>query len=490
MNDAALNVLIIDDEKSLCDALVRFVGKIGTYNIFPLYDATNALALIKAERIDLLITDVGMPEITGIELAAMVKKEHLRVEIILVSGQNEIIDSINALELGVYDFLRKPVDISKLATIIRDIEKKKNKTAVKHFELQALLEADRVSLDSVELPDEYLAFHEHIGRIVIASDAMKGIYRKLVKIHDFPEIPVLIEGRTGTGKEIIAKLIHYKTMGDDRPFVGINCAAIEKSLFESELFGYARGAFTGADPEGKAGKIELATGGSLFLDEITEISPDLQTKLLRVLQEKEYFQVGGNRKKSVAARIICATNKNIRKMIREGTFREDLYFRLDVCKVTIPPLARRREEIVPLALEFLGELNAKKIKRIVAIEGKALSLLYSHDWPGNVRQLKNAVTKAFLFSDSDLLTKEDFRFLYRRKSRAANTIDPDNFMLPDNPFELNKFTEDIIRMTLEKFKGNKSKTAEFLGLNRLQLYNRYKKILDRYADEMEKVSDK
>ncbi len=312
---------------------------------------------------------------------------------------------------------------------------------------------------------------------------MKIIYKKLMKIHEYPEIPVLIQGRTGTGKEIIASYIHFQNKGMEKPYIAINCAAIGKNLFESELFGYVKGAFTGADPNGKDGKIKLAEGGSLFLDEVTEISPDLQTKLLRVLQEKEYYKVGGNKKYKVNTRIICATNKNIKRLIREGKFREDLYYRLDVCKVIIPLLNARKEEIIPFSLFFMNLLNKQKKNPIKSVESKVLEFLKNYNWTGNVRQLRNAITKAILFNDSGTLRTEDFSFLERKESKRLKMLITDNFLLPEKPFNIEKFTKEIIIKTLNKFNGNKSKTAEFLGLNRLQLYNRYKTIVDKYAQK-------
>ncbi len=487
-----MNVLIIDDEKSLCDALAGFVEKIGPYTVSTLCDSRQAVDMIRQKSIDLLITDVRMPRISGIQLAETVRRANLPVEVVLISGQSDIIESINSLELGVFDFLKKPVDLKKLAEIIREIEKKKRRNEAGPLSLQDIFESRKVELKDLEPPAEWLFTHEKIGTIIIASEIMRNIFKKLLRIQEYPDIPVLIEGRTGTGKEVIARLIHYRTMGEERPFIGINCAAIGKDLFESELFGYARGAFTGAEPGGREGKLALAEGGSLFLDEISEISPDLQSKLLRVLQEKEYYPVGGNQKRTVKSRIICATNRNLQRMIGEGTFREDLYYRLDACKVTIPPLNRRREEIIPLAYIFILEMNARKSRKIREAEGEALALLHRYDWRGGVRHLKNAVIRALLFNDSSTLRVQDLDFLVlKKKDRVQPGIfDPGNFELPERPFPLNDFIEEIIRKTLVRFAGNKSRTAEFLGLNRLQLYNRYKGIIEDPARGPKRVLGK
>jgi two-component system response regulator AtoC len=480
-----MNILIVDDEAQSCEALAGFVEKLGGQNVFTCTDSRDATRLAGERQIDLIVTDVRMPHVSGVQIAQEIRHLRPACEVVLISGQSDVIESINAIDLGVFDFLKKPVEVVQLAALIQEIEKKKRHTGVESPSLPTLFNQDVINLSDLAVPPDGIFVKGPSGPVVMAAEAMMSIYKKLKKLQEYPDIPVFIEGRTGTGKEIIAKLIHDETMGPEKPFVGINCAAIGKDLFESELFGYVKGAFTGADPGGKEGKIALAEGGSLFLDEIAEISPDLQIKLLRVLQEKEYFPVGSNQRKRVNARIICATNRNVKRMIRDGTFREDLYFRLDVCKVSIPSLKKRREDIIPLAVTFIKELNERKTNPVTSIEGRALKLLYEHDWPGNVRQLKNSLTRAILFNDSGTLKERDFDFLTKKKAVGPNKLNPDDFLLPDKPFRLDDFIDEIIRKTLARFGGNKTKSAEFLGLNRLQLYNRYRRNIDSNHEKSE-----
>ncbi|MBN2440765.1 MAG: sigma-54-dependent Fis family transcriptional regulator [Spirochaetales bacterium] len=480
-----MTICVIDDEEFLCDALALYISKLGPYTVHKLTDPRKVVNLISTHTIDLIFTDVRMPHLSGIDVANEVKKQQVNTKVVLISGQSDIIESINAFEIGVYDFLIKPVDVNKIIEIIRSIEiqNEQQRKSTHIFNIDDISPEEEVVIDDILFPPEIYVTRAGVGEIIIASEAMKSLYKKIKKIHDYPDIPVFIEGRTGTGKEVIARSIHYQSPDIVTPFIALNCAAIEKNLFESELFGYEKGAFTDAQASGKTGKIKLAEGGSLFLDEITEISIDLQSTLLRVLQEKEYYKVGGNEKQKVNTRIICATNRDIKELVAQGLFRQDLFYRLDVCKVTIPPLNQRREEIIPLLLLYIKEMNRKKKIKVKKIAGDVLIFLYHYDWDGNIRQLKNAVTKALLFNESKLLSMNDFDFLEKTKKTGLTITTIDDIELPEEPFSLEQLNETIIRKTLIKFNGNKSKTAQFLGLQRLQLYNRYKKIIDGYENQ-------
>jgi two-component system, NtrC family, response regulator AtoC len=305
---------------------------------------------------------------------------------------------------------------------------------------------------------------------------MHSIYKKLKKLEEYSHIPVLIEGETGTGKEIIAKYIHYENSSNKGPFIGLNCSNLSKELFESELFGYGKGSFTGADSKGKEGKIKLAQNGTLFLDEITELSLDLQAKLLRVIQEREYYKIGDNTKEILDTRIVIATNKNIQELISEKSFREDLYYRINICKVTIPPLRDRKDEIIPLSIFLLQNLRNELGKTINLVEVDALEELKNNTWPGNVRELKNFLTKLLLFDDNKTITCDRVKSLLSNENNKKETIPFDfkNIIISDEPLNLDELNHEIIKKTLEKFNGNKSKTAEFLGISRIQLYGRFK----------------
>lgn len=473
-----MNILIIDDEKECGDALEFYISKLGNYNITKSYDGIEGLNLIKKKNYDLVFSDVDMPNIDGIEFTKIAKHRNKNIEIVLVSGKKNIIDSINAIEYGALDFLTKPADGEKISEIINKIDQKnKNKSKNKKSELidvTKLPDDEIIKLNDFNIQNNNIYYNKDIGRVGIFSDVMKNIYNKLKKLHEFPEIPILIEGRTGTGKEIIARYIHFESSRSKEPFVALNCAAINKDIFESELFGYEKGAFTGSNPNGNEGKIKLAENGTLFLDEITEMPIDMQSKILRVLQEKEYYKISGNIKQKVNTRIICATNSNIKTHVKNKLFREDLYYRLNVCKINIPSLSKRKEEITPLTFLFLKEINKLNKIKIIGLEAKILKLLLEHNWPGNIRELKNVIVKMILFNENEILKAENFKILHKSKNNKNIKFDPDNVDLPGAPFSLEIFNKKIIEETLKKFNGNKTMAAKFLGLNRKQLYNRYK----------------
>jgi len=323
-----------------------------------------------------------------------------------------------------------------------------------------------------ELAAHYPVFYnENIGQIGFYSDEVINICHKLEKLADYPGIPVLLEGKTGVGKEVFARYCHYTGPRASAPFIGVNCAAIPNALFESELFGYEKGAFTDADAAGKAGKIQLAANGTLFLDEITEIPLTHQSKLLRVLQEREYFQVSGRVKHSVNAAITCATNKNIAQLVKQHLFREDLFYRLNVCKIRIPSLKHRKDEIIPLTLLFLRELNKKNKIPVQGIEAGFLKQLLGYQWPGNIRELKNMLTRISLFNDQGILRADAlFPVTVRKTSRI---LDADHFVIPEKSLDLEKLINNIIIKSLEKFGGNKTKTAAYLHIPRKRLYHKY-----------------
>ncbi len=305
---------------------------------------------------------------------------------------------------------------------------------------------------------------------------MDAVYKKIGKLRDFPQIPILIRGETGTGKEVLARHTHFDNPALEGDFVALNCSNLGRELFESELFGYEKGSFTGADKAGKDGKIKAAENGTLFLDEIGEIPLEMQTKLLRVIEQKEFYKVGGGPVQPVRARFVFATNRDLRDMVGKGLFREDLYFRLNLCEVWIPPLRERKEEIVPLALYLFYKIGKELGKEPAEIETNAFSLLEGHAFPGNIRELKNIITKAVIFSDNDIVLEKNIRELITRPQKSI--IDLNTLELPDQPFDFEELNIAIIKKTLKKFNGNKSKTAEYLGLNRIQLYGRYKDVFE------------
>lgn len=472
-----MNILLVDDEKDYCKDMSDFLSNFD-HNIKETYDGMSALTLIKKDKIDLVISDIKMPGMSGIDLVKEIKKEGHQLDIILISGSGDILKSINAIDLGIVDFLVKPIDVFKLAGLISLVEDKKGLKKSKDVSADNITELNDktlVEINKLKFGSDHSLSNPSIGKIGIFSEKMINIYKKLRKLQEFPEYPILLSGRTGTGKEVLAKYVHYENQKNEGPFIGINCSTINKNLFEAELFGYEKGSFTGADTKGRDGKIKLAEKGTLFLDEITEISQDLQVKLLRIIQEREYYKVGGNEKLPVNTRIICATNKDIKKLVSMGRFRKDLYFRLNVCQIKIPSLKERKEEIIPLFIMFIKQLNEEMKKKVVNIEAKALKVIREYKWPGNVRELENVITRVMLFSEEKTLKYDHFKFLKIINIEAKrSTRGIFDFELPETSFDLNDFVNEIVKKALKKFNGNKTKAAEYLRLTRIQMYRRFK----------------
>ena len=471
-----MKIYIIEDEKYSCDAIADFLSEFG-YSVNRSYLGLEALKQIENESYDLVMTDFYLPDINGKDLIEKIKKLSPETDIVLFSGQKDIIDSINALEIGIYDFLTKPINLQKLVLLIDELKNKKKE--IKKDPLDFLFFEDQkiIQIDEFFHDNKFCLNGLQMGSVGIFSEKTNRIYKKIEKLQAYPEIPVLLEGPTGSGKEILAKYTHYQNKNMKGDFIGINCSLLDKELFNSELFGYEKGAFTSADSNGKDGKLKLAENGTLFLDEITEISFDSQARLLRLIQEREYYKVGGVKKHRVNARIVCATNQDIELLSEKGLFRKDLFYRLNICRIKVPPLAERKEEILPLIFFFLRELNKNLNKNIQGIEAGVLKRLLDYSWPGNVRELKNFLTTLILFLEKPMISLAYFLENSRLKNSAEDQkklFSINDFHLPENPFDLDELNKTIVRKTLEKFNGNKTKAAEFLGLTRAQLYKRFK----------------
>jgi|GEM_PF-1104351 len=486
-----MKILIVDDDVECCTDVARFLKRLD-FTVDSSYNAKDALKLLNENIYDVILSDVSMPGMDGFSLVKEIKKKGIKTDIILISGKSEIINSIDMMDLGIYDFVIKPIDIERIIGILNKI---KNKTDDNDKKLKKSLDnifndikiKTHINIYDYDFPNLNTFENKNIEPICVYSKKMKNIYNKLQKIQEYSDIPILIAGQTGTGKELIAKFIHYEGPFQNTPFVAINCAAINKEMFEAELFGYVKGAFTGANPEGRDGFVQIAENGTLFLDEISELALDTQTKLLRLLQEKEYYKIGGSKKYFSNARFVCATNMNIESLVKKGLFRKDLYFRLNLCNVLMPSLADRREEIIPLTLYFIKTFCKKYNRIIKAIESKALLKIYNHDWPGNIRELKNLIIKSIMFSDGKILKIGDIEFLFKDDVKIVentvnlnknilleNELSSNDFVLPDDYFNLENHVRSIIEKALNKFNGNKTKAAKYLGITRMQLYNRYK----------------
>ncbi|MEK6796292.1 MAG: sigma-54 dependent transcriptional regulator [Spirochaetota bacterium] len=477
-----MKVAIVDDEKDCCDDLAGFVRLIG-HDVLTFTDPRAALAALGREKTDVIITDVNMPFLTGPALFRELRSRGNTSAVFFISGKGETIDALNAMGEGVVDFFVKPVDVKKVAEALARITvaTAENGGITAHRINEACMRDGTIALaDVVFSPADFpgIRYGDDIG---IFSAEMKAINRKLSKMREYPELPVLIEGETGTGKEWAAQFIHHGETGAAGPFVALNCATIGRDLFEAELFGYEGGAFTGADPKGRDGKIDAASGGTLFLDEVTETDSGSQSKLLRVLESGEYYRVGSALSRKANARIVCATNIAVDELAAKGAFRSDLYYRLSVCKVVMPALRERMDDIAPLAVLFFTRLNRAFKKNILRVETRALRRLRELPWRGNVRELKNVITAVMAFAEGDVITEADIVQAAPRMNEVNAVSAVGTNTVPDAPFDLQKHIKRlakeearrILDAVLIKCSGNKSKAAEYCRLTRVQFYRLY-----------------
>jgi len=481
-----MDILLIDDEPFIRDALADFLTDQLGHRVTQCASGPEALELFSNAYYPMVITDIFMPEMDGIELLKKLKEsaQSKNADVVMITAHGEMATVIESLRYGAYDYILKPVNIDELASLVSRIAEHQslifdNSELTTHFE-------ERVRAATQNEKNEYnrlkTAFEEiaGIGQVGVFSEKIREIMRISEKLHEDRVIPVLIEGETGTGKEVIAKTIHYGKEATATPFISINCSAISASLFESELFGYEGGAFTGAKKEGMIGKFELARGGTLFLDEIGDLPLDLQPKLLRVIQEREFYRVGGLKKILVDVRLICATNKNLATLVEQDKFRRDLFFRLNMGRIFIPPLRERKEEIVPLAQMFMEHAAELKKRRFQFISREAAEMLVNYPWMGNIRELQNTIDRVVLLYDDVEIRPHHLRFLDSDnnylKQESEYVLKPGSFQIPPDSLDMEELEKDIIRKAMDKFKGNKSKTAAYLRLTRSALRSRLSKI--------------
>ena len=442
-------VLIIDDEKNIREGLAAALEMEG-YTVALAADGKQGLARMVKGDIDLVITDLRMPEVSGEQVLAKVAAENPGVPVIVLTGHGSIDRAVEAMRNGAYDFLTKPLNLDQLILIVkRALESRE--LAIKHRELLEQLNS-RKSFESI------------IGK----SAEMQKIFATVRKAAD-SKASVLITGESGVGKELIANALHNLSPRRDKPLIKVHCAALSENLLESELFGHEKGAFTGAVAR-KRGRFELAAGGTIFLDEIGEIDQNVQIKILRVLQDKRFERVGGEETIEVDVRVIAATNRDLEKEIADGRFREDLYYRLNVVHIHVPPLRERRDDIPLLIASFLQEFAKENGKNIEGIDARARSALYKFDWPGNIRQLRNCLESAVVMCSSSVITLEDLP-----PSIAGSGEDALISIPAGIPME--EAEKILIQQNLAINKGNKSKTADILGIGRKTLHRK----LDEYA---------
>jgi len=434
-------ILVAEDEEITLKHILSTLEKEG-YDVTGVPDGRKALEKIDNELFDILIADIKMPGLTGIELLEKVRERPLETEVIIITGYGSISSAVDAIKKGARDYITKPFDLDELLLKVKKIHEEK----ILKKEIMAL----KISLGV----DKKITS-------VAKSQSMKNILNVVESIKD-SNCNVLLTGESGVGKSMIAKMIHFTSRRRDKPFLSINCATLTENLLASELFGYEKGAFTGA-VKTKEGLLEIADTGSLFLDEITEMSTNLQAKLLNVIEGGEFFRVGGTRPIKADVRFIAATNQNVQILISEGRFREDLYYRLNIMEIYIPPLRDRREDIEPLSLFFLQKhLSSYRKKGITGFTREAIDILNKYSFPGNVRELENIVERAIILEKNSEITSESLP--QSIKMFHIETLEPDKVKSLE---ELNKeYAENVVEM----LGGNKSKAAELLGISRTSLW--------------------
>jgi len=446
-DEIRLRVLVVDDDQAIREALSRTLEKFG-YEVVLAEDGQAGLDRLREGEIHILLADLQMPKLSGQELLKAAKTIAPDVEVIVITGHGTVEDAVEAMKDGAYDFITKPFKRVQLERTIRRAAEKQA-LALQNRRLQARL-------------DEL----QGAGSIVGTSPVMLRTL-ELVRQVAPSTATVLIQGESGTGKELIADAIHHGSPRREQAFVKVNCAALPEHLLESELFGHERGAFTGAVAR-KEGRFELAHGGTLFMDEIGDISVAMQAKLLRVLQSGEFERVGGTRTLKVDVRLVAATNTDLAGLVREKRFREDLYYRLNVITIQLPTLRERREDIPLLAHHFLRQYAAKNAKPLGGFTEEAMDLLQTYNWPGNVRELENAIERAVVLTRSDLITPVDLPETLVRSDQAARHL----VISVGTPLE--EVEDRLIDETLRYTKGDKTLAAKLLGIATRTIYRRIK----------------
>jgi len=442
-------IMVVDDEESIRQSLSGILMDEG-FEVLTAGSGEEAIRLAEEEMPNLILLDIWLPGMDGIEALKYIKTEFPAIPVIMMSGHGTIETAVKATKLGAFDFIEKPLSLEKVILIINHA-----------------LDMLRLEEENKLLKQKLTHNYELTGDSLIIQEL-----KETIGIVAPTNAWILIMGENGTGKELVARAVHRNSKRSHKPFVEVNCAAIPEELIESELFGHEKGAFTGATAK-KRGKFDLAHEGTIFLDEVADMSQKVQAKTLRILQEKTFERVGGNRLITTDVRVIAATNKDLEREMEEGRFRQDLYYRLNVIPLKIPPLRERKEDIALLVKRFLMEFSMKEGESEKTISDEALSLLMEHNWPGNVRELKNIIERLVIMTAGKVITAEDIPLLVKGsldvhvKSMPAGALD--SFRAAKMDFE-----KQYIANKLREFEGNISKTAEAIGLERSNLHRKIK----------------
>ena len=449
-------ILLVDDEDKIRHIL-RIMLELKEHRVDDARDGVSALEMVRERVYDLVISDIRMPGMDGLELLDNIRKMDMPCPVIFMTAFATVDSAVEAMQHGALDYITKPFDEERIML-----------TVEKAVGISRILAENRMLRDELK---------RHVGddELVCVSEKMRKLLDTAEKVAVKPDTTVLITGESGTGKEVIARYIHRNSPRASRRFVAVNCAAITDSLVESTLFGHEKGAFTGADRR-KEGFFEYATGGTLFLDEVGDLPLEAQAKLLRALQEKVIQRVGGNKQISVDIRVVCATNRELLPLVEEGKFRSDLYYRINVFPIHIPPLRERKEAILPMAEHFIRKFREKIGEQGPMLSQGAKRLLVSYPWPGNVRELANAMERAAILADHLPVTAEDLSFI--DISRQGSIKDA-QWKLPETGLLLEELEKDLIRQALEISNNNQSAAARLLGLSRSKFRTRVKQTFER-----------
>ncbi|TVQ36662.1 MAG: sigma-54-dependent Fis family transcriptional regulator [Spirochaetaceae bacterium] len=444
-------VLVIDDEQGIREVLSGILQDEG-YRIFSAEDGIGGLNLLKTEPIDVVLLDVWLPNMGGIDVLKEIKSAYPETEVIIISGHGNIDLAVKAVKLGAFDFMEKPLSLERVVTVVRNA-----------LEMEQLKKENRRLRRTILDDDEILGDSEGMRRV-----------REIIQQSAATDSRILITGENGTGKELVAREIHRRSRRAGEPFVEVNCAAIPDTLIESELFGHEKGAFTGAVGRRK-GKFEAADRGTLFLDEVADMSLSAQAKVLRAIQEMKFERVGGEESISVDVRLIAATNKDIQHEIGAGRFREDLFFRLNVIPIQVPPLRERTEDLPALIGFFMQKFRPSADTPLKTVDSRAMQLLKEYDWPGNVRELKNFIERVTIMSDEELLTAELIRFFLGEPTPRRRADDLDEYGEMGLSEARESFEKRYIMQKLQEHGNNISRTAQALGVYPSNLHGKIRK---------------
>ncbi len=436
-------IMVVDDEHLIRWSLEQNLMKQG-YEVLTAGNGEDALKLVREEQPELVLLDIHMPGISGLEVLEKVKEFDDEIIVIMVTAHGGLETAVNAMRMGAYDYINKPFNLDEMGIVI--------KKALENFDLRREVAGLRSEHKKVGSPT-----------IVGKGKLMQHVLAMMERVAKSEASTVLVQGESGTGKELVAKWVHYESSRADKPFVAINCAAVPSTLLESELFGYEKGAFTDAKAM-KKGLFELADGGTVFLDEIGDMELGMQAKLLRFLEDRTFRRVGGSKVISVDVRIISATNKDLLKAVEEKSFRNDLYYRLQVIPIFLPPLRERKEDIVILANHFIESFNKEFNKKIKGLSAGAEQMLTDYSWPGNIRELKNVIERAIILGGEDTLMLEHLPLEIVAQSAAPAPGQSTVFQLPPEGVDIEEVEKELIRQALEVSDGNQSKAAKKLSL--------------------------